>query len=65
MIHSIINIHTITSPNSIMNTDPPTDIAKTVITNRIAAIISNVINSIISITPFIKGVEFFAKKKRA
>lgn len=49
IIHTIINKHTNTSPNIIMNTEPPTLIISTVITVNMTTISNKIINSIISL----------------
>ena len=53
IIHTIKNIHTITSPNIIMNAAPPTLTEITTITVNITAINSNNINNnIVTINSF-------------
>ena len=49
-------IHTITSPNMMMNTDPPIPITRTVTTVNIATIVSKINNNNILLPPYYKIV---------
>ena len=65
-IHAIINIHTITSPNSITDKAPPTLIASTIKATNSNTISNKIINSIILITPFhYSGCYLREEKERA
>ena len=66
MIFIIIQMHTITSPNSMMNAAPPTDTTAIVTNAKSNTIIAKTINNTICSLPpsFIKEDEKIAKDKR-
>lgn len=65
MIQMMMNPHTITSPNRIMNAAPPALIASTVITPINNNVSNRIINKIIKVTLLsIKGYVIRAKAKR-
>ena len=60
----MMNIHTITSPKIMINTEPPNAIASTVITVKIVNISSKIINNIIIVTLLsYKKVKFSRENK--
>lgn len=64
MIHPMINIHTITSLNTIINTEPPILMIIRVIIVKLISNSNNSKNRNITLPPFIIGVEIFAKNKK-
>lgn len=64
IIHIIKKMHTITSPNTTINIDPPTPTAAITNNDSITTILNKIRNITIIITPFlIIGGDYYAKKK--
>lgn len=64
---TINTMHTITSPNIMMNALPPIAMAEIVITDKISKINARIVNNIIihtSLIVFIKGYVIIANKKK-
>ena len=61
MIHPMMNMHTITSPNNTIANDPPMLTIITVITSKMINVNANIVNSIILYTSIAKKKKIKSK----